>query len=103
MTHITEQPWFLEPFKWYEESEECHVVSLQISETKALDVLRGLYDIYINLQKNNMEEAISDLNAMAVIIIAHTLGYSDEVVEELLVLKATNEIDDFITSVLENG
>jgi energy-coupling factor transporter ATP-binding protein EcfA2 len=53
--------------------------------------------------RNDMQEAIDDLKAMAVIIIAHTLGYSDEVVEELLVMKAKDELDDFLQEILEEG
>jgi hypothetical protein len=102
-SNLTQQPWFLDPFGWYEEAEYQHVVSMQISDTKALDILRGLYDIYKNLMRNDMQEAIDDLKAMAVIIIAHTLGYSDEVVEELLVMKAKDELDDFLQEILEEG
>lgn len=102
-TSLVNQPWFLDPFGWYESQEEQRVISLQISETKALDILRGLYDIYNNLMRNNMEEAIEDLKTMAIILIAHTLGYNDEVVEELIVMKATGEMDAFLEEVLDGG
>jgi hypothetical protein len=103
MHKVVEEPWFTNPFEWYEQEEEKFTISLPLTETKALDLLAGLHDIYLGFKRNNKEEAIADLNALATILIAHTLGYSEEVVEELLVIRANNNMDDFLAEVLKEG
>lgn len=100
---IVNKPWFTSPFEWYEQEEDKFTISLPLTETKALDLLSGLHDIYLGFKRNNKDEAIADLNALATILIAHTLGYSEEVIEELLVMRANNDMDAFLADVLEEG
>lgn len=101
--NITEEQWFHDPFTWYEETTTQQVVSLKISDTAALDVLQGLYDVYINLQKTNYAQAIEDLEVMATIIIGYTQGCGQEVIEELLVEKVKDDMDEFLDSLLKEG
>jgi hypothetical protein len=99
--NIIEEQWFHDPFTWYEETTEQQVVSLKISDTAALDILQGLYDVYINLQKTNYAEAMEDLEVMATIIIGYTKGCAQEVIEELLVEKVKDNMDEFLDSLLK--
>ena len=101
--NITEELWFHDPFTWYEKTTEQQVVSLKISDTAALDILHGLYDVYMNLQKSDYTQAIEDLEVMATIIIGYTQGCGQEVIEELLVEKVKDDMDEFIDSLLKEG
>lgn len=103
MSKITEQPWFTHPFKWYEESEEVYTVSLKLTDNTALDILAGLYDIYKSFERNDNEQAIADLNALAILLISHSMGYTKEAIEELLVIQANVNMDSFLDDVLNEG
>lgn len=101
LINITEEQWFTNPFEWYEETEEKYVVSLQLTDNKALDVLAGLYDVYKNFKRNDRVSALEDLNALAILLIAHAMGYSEQAIEELLVLQAQENMDTILTEILE--
>ena len=101
LINITEEQWFTNPFEWYEETEDKYVVSLQLTENKALDVLAGLYDVYKNFKRNDRVSALEDLNALAILLIAHAMGYSEQAIEELLVLQAQENMDTILTGILE--
>jgi hypothetical protein len=98
---ILEQPWFHDPFRWYEETTDKYVISVQISDTRALDILAGLYDIYKSFQRNDKQGAIQDLNALAVLLIAHSMGVANEAIEEILVHDAQKNMDSGLLSLLE--
>lgn len=72
-----------------------------MTENKALDVLAGLYDVYKNFKRNDRVSALEDLNALAILLIAHAMGYSEQAIEELLVLQAQENMDTFLEEVLE--
>lgn len=101
LINIIEEQWFTNPFEWYEETDEKYVVSLQLTENKALDVLAGLYDVYKNFKRNDRKAALEDLNALAILLIAHAMGYSEQAIEELLVLQAQENMDTILTEILE--
>ncbi len=101
LINITEEQWFTNPFEWYEETEDKYVVSLQLTENKALDVLAGLYDVYKNFKRNDRMSALEDLNALAILLIAHAMGYSEQAIEELLVLQAQENMDTILEEILE--
>lgn len=103
MVNILEEPWFKQPFKWYEEETDKYVVTLQMTHNKALDVLAGLYDIYCAFERNDKKRAIEDLNALAVLLIAHAMGRSDEAIEELLVFEAHDNMDNALAHILSEG
>ena len=103
MIDIREEPWFANPFTWYENETDKYVISLPVSDTKALDVLAGLYDIYKSFKRNDNKQGLADLNALATILIAITQGRSNETVNELLIQRATDNIDSFLADVLDEG
>lgn len=72
-----------------------------MTDNKALDVLAGLYDVYNNFKRNNRKAALEDLNALAILLIAHAMGYSEQAIEELLVLQAQENMDVFLEEILE--
>ena len=100
--NITEEQWFTNPFEWYENTTDKYVVSLQLTDNKALDVLAGLYDVYKNFKRNDRNSALEDLNALAILLIAHAMGYSEQAIEELLVLQAQENMDTILTEILED-
>lgn len=72
-----------------------------MTDNKALDVLAGLYDVYKNFKRNDRKAALEDLNALAILLIAHAMGYSEQAIEELLVLQAQENMDVFLEGILE--
>ena len=100
-TSILDEPWFHEPFKWYESTTDKYVLSIQITPNKALDVLAGLYDIYKGFERNDKKQAIADLNALAILLIAHSMGLGDEAIEEILVYDANQKMDEGLSKLME--
>jgi hypothetical protein len=100
MGKITDELWFKDPFQWYETEQEKYTVSIQMSENRALDIIAGLHDIYLSFKSKNMDKALNDLSTLTVLLIATTFGYSDEAIEELLVMQAREDMDEALENML---
>jgi hypothetical protein len=87
---IKDEPWFKEPFKWYEIEGKPEIVGIQLTETVALDFMQGLYDIYKLLLRNNREQAVADTETLAVLLLASAYDYGQQVIEELITEEFSN-------------
>jgi hypothetical protein len=103
VSDILKEEWYQHPFEWYESTEDKYVVSLQMSDNKALDILAGLYDIYSAFKRNDNKTAIIDLETLAVLLIAHAMGLGEEAIEELMVAQAQKNMDEFLSEILDEG
>lgn len=101
MSNVVNEPWYKHPFEWYESTEDKYVVSLQMSDNKALDILAGLYDIYTSFKRNDLKTAITDLEVLAVLLIAHAMNLGEEAIEELIVSQARDNMDELLSEILE--
>lgn len=85
MSTIKEQDWYHDPFGWYARNDRPEMLGIKLSNSVALDILQGLYDVYKTLQYKNKERALHELKILAVLVIASCTGFGSEAVEELLV------------------
>lgn len=92
MDKIQDEPWFEDPFKWYEEQNYPEIVGVQLTQGIALDFLQGLYTIYQMLKNNNKERAMRDTEQLAVLLLASAFDYGQEAMDRLVELEF-NDID----------
>jgi len=92
MDKIQDEPWFKDPFGWYEEQNYPEIVGIQLTEEIALDFLQGLYTIYQMLKQGNKERAARDTEQLAVLLLASAFDYGQEAMDRLVELEF-NDID----------
>lgn len=80
------------------------MIGVELSNNVALDLLQGLYDVYIEFKNNNITEAINNLEILAVLLIASTMDVGEEVIEELLSKEYSNyDFDSALTKLVEEN
>ncbi len=77
-------------------------VGIPISETKMMDVIQVLQDIYETLEED-IEEGKKLVIAMAAILVASKDGKADKIWEELSIQEAMKDIDTHIRDILNEG
>lgn len=82
--NIKDEPWFSDPFGWYEQENYPEIVGIQLTDKIALDFLQGLYQIYQLLKRNQRSEAIKDAETLAVLLLASAYDYGQEAMDELV-------------------
>lgn len=92
MTRIQDEPWFNEPFQWYEEQDYPEIVGVQLTDSIAVDFLQGLYTIYERLVAHENKKAIEDTKQLAVLMLASAFDYGQEAIDQL-VQDEFNDID----------
>lgn len=100
---ITKEEWYERPFDWYEKHKDRKILGIAVSRNHTLDFMQVLADIYEGLVTNNKQQAIEDIEVLATLLIATSLGYSEHVVEELLVRNLNDDMDKFLDDLLEEG
>jgi hypothetical protein len=81
---IKDEPWFNDPFNWYEQEGYPEIVGIQVSDRMALDFLQALYQIYKLLERNQRDHAIEDAKKLAVLLLAAAFDYAEEAIDELI-------------------
>jgi len=88
--NIKDEPWFNDPFAWYEDQGHPEIVGIKVTETVALDFLQALYQIYKRLENNDNKKAMEDAKQLAILLLASAFDYAEEAIDELI----TKEIGD---------
>ena len=88
--NIKDEPWFNDPFAWYEDQGHPEIVGIKVTETVALDFLQALYQIYNRLEHNDNKKAMEDAKQLAILLLASAFDYAEEAIDELI----TKEISD---------
>lgn len=78
------------------------LLGLPLSESKGLDLLSALRDIYMTNKKNH-EGAQMLLTLLANVLVAAVQGDGEEVVEEVIVQDAMAEFEEQVRKVLDEG
>lgn len=89
---IKDEPWFNDPFKWYEDEHYPEIVGIQVTDKVALDFLQALYQIYKLLERNDRTKAMEDAKQLAILLLAGAFDYAEEAIDELITKEMT-EVD----------
>ena len=69
------------------------LMGLPISETKGIDILAALRDIYVALG-NDVTQSKTLLSLLATVLVGAAEGQGKEVMEEVIVIEAMQTLDD---------
>jgi len=89
---IKNEPWFSDPFKWYEDQGHPEIIGIQVTDKVALDFLQALYQIYKLLERNDRTKAMEDAKQLAILLLAGAFDYAEEAIDELITKEMT-EVD----------
>lgn len=87
---------------WNHIDENPLLLGIPLSDSKGLDLLSALRDIYIT-NKNNQEGAQVLLTLLANVLVAASQGDGEEVVEEVIVTEAMMQFEKQVKEVLDEG
>jgi hypothetical protein len=89
---IKDEPWFSDPFDWYEREGYPEIIGIQVTDKVALDFLQALYQIYKLLERNDRTKAMEDAKQLAILLLAGAFDYAEEAIDELIAKEMT-EVD----------
>lgn len=102
LMNIKDEPWFNDPFKWYENEGYPEIIGIQLNDNVALDFLQALYQIYKLLERNQRNHAIEDAKKLAVLLLAGAFNYADQAIDELIQQEfAETDIDAAFAEMIE--
>lgn len=78
------------------------IIGLPITDTKGIDLLSALRDVYIET-KANKNRGMTLLTILANFLVASAQGDGDAFVEEVTVLELTSNLDKELRKVLDEG
>jgi hypothetical protein len=87
---------------WNHIEENPLLLGIPLSDSKGLDLLSALRDIYMT-NKNNQEGAQVLLTLLANVLVAASQGDGEEVVEEVIVTEAMMQFEKQVKEVLDEG
>lgn len=87
---------------WNHIEENPLLLGIPLSDSKGLDLLSALRDIYMT-NKNNQEGAQVLLTLLANVLVAASQGDGEEVVEEVIVTEAMMQFENQVKEVLDEG
>ena len=94
MNNIKDEPWYNDPFAWYEQENHPEIVGIKATEEVGLDFLQALYQIYKRLEQNQKKEAMEDAKQLAILLLAAAFNYGEEAIDELIIHEvARTDID----------
>ncbi len=88
---------------WNYIAENPKILGLPLTETKGLDLLSAMRDVYLEMEEGHIDAAKVLLTLLATVLIAAAQGDGDEVLEEVIVSEAMVGIDKEIKKVLNEG
>ena len=99
---IKDEPWFSDPFKWYEDQGHPEIVGIAVTDKVALDFLQALYQIYKRLENNDRTKAMEDAKQLAILLLASAFNYAEEAIDELITKEMTSiDIDAALAEMIE--
>jgi hypothetical protein len=78
------------------------LMGLPISETKGIDILAALRDIYVALGED-VTQSKTLLSLLATVLVAAAEGQGKEVMEEVMVMEAMQKLDNNLKGILDEG
>ena len=99
---IKDEPWFNDPFKWYEQENYPEIVGIAVTDKVALDFLQALYQIYKLLERNDRTKAMEDAKQLAILLLAGAFDYAEEAIDELITKEMTDiDLDAALAEMIE--
>jgi hypothetical protein len=99
---IKDEPWFNDPFDWYEQKNYPEIVGIQMTDKIGLDFLQALYQIYKLLERNDKSKAMEDAKQLAILLLASAFEYAEEAIDELVIKEVTEtDIDAAFAEMVE--
>ena len=99
---IKDEPWFNDPFKWYEDQGHPEIVGIAVTDKVALDFLQALYQIYKRLKHNDKTKAMEDAKQLAILLLASAFDYAEEAIDELIIQEVdATDIDAAFAEMVE--
>jgi len=78
------------------------LMGLPISDTKGIDILAALRDIYEAINKD-ITQAKTLLSLLATVLVGAAEGQGKEVMEEVMVMEAMQKLDNNLKGILDEG
>jgi hypothetical protein len=75
-------------------------IAIPVSDTRMLDIVGALHDIYDTLVKGDIDDAKMCTTALAAILVASKYGKAEEVWEEFSIKEAMFNFDDHMKEIL---
>ena len=76
-------------------------IAIPVSDTRMLDIISALRDVYETICEGELDEAKMCVTALAAILVASRYGKSQEVCEEFSVIEAMRNFDTSIKEILD--
>jgi hypothetical protein len=78
------------------------IIGLPITDTKGIDLLSALRDVYIHTEKDP-KVGLSLLTILANFLVASAQGDAQEFIDEVTVIELTSDLDTELRKVLDEG
>ena len=91
-----------EPEVWDYIRENPRIMGLPLSDSKAIDICTALLDVYQTLNRDP-EAAKTLLGLLATVLVGSAEGQGKEVIEEVMVIEAMQDIDRRLKGILDEG
>ena len=78
------------------------IIGLPITDTKGIDLLSALRDVYIHTKKDP-KVGLSLLTILANFLVASAQGEAQEFIDEVTVIELTSDLDTELRKVLDEG
>jgi hypothetical protein len=99
---IRDEPWFEDPFAWYEKENFPEIVGIKVTDKVALDFLQALYQIYKLLERNDRKKAMEDAKQLAILLLASAFDLAEEAIDELIIKEiGDTDIDAAFAEMIE--
>lgn len=85
---------------WEFIKEHPRYIGIPISDSKGLDILNALRDVWIK-NKTDQEKANSMLTMLAAVLVSSEAGHGDEIIEEVLVQEAMIGFEEQAREILD--
>jgi hypothetical protein len=84
---------------WEFIKEHPRYIGIPISNSKGLDILNALRDVWM-INKINQEKANSMLTMLAAVLVSSEAGHGDKIIEEVLVQEAMMDFEEQAKEIL---
>ena len=87
---------------WEFIKENPKIIGIALSQSKGLDLLSALRDVY-EINKTDHKEAQNLLTLLANVLVASAQGDGEAIVEEVIVQDAMMDLDNSLKGILSEG
>ena len=86
---------------WEHAEHMDFAIGIPVSDTRMLDVISALRDVYKTICEGELDEAKMCVTALAAILVASKYGKAEEVWEEFSIKEAMRDFDTSIKEILD--